>query len=96
MALTGKRFQPYSPKKIRKRYSYEEWEKLIDSYIKNDMGKFFSDLHFLLDTKKAFPYARTGVWSRESLNQVLKDKGFPYDEEFFTWIKKHRRSNNGF
>ena len=35
--VSKKVFSRYDPKKIRKRRSYEEWEWLIDVYLKNDI-----------------------------------------------------------
>ena len=90
-----KPFQAYNPDLIRKRYSYAEWEYLVNIYLEGNMWHFFRALHGHLDRKRVFQYARSAIWSQESLNQVLKDRDFEYDKDFFKWIKQHRRSNNG-
>ena len=89
-------FSRYNPNKIRKRKSYEEWEWLIDVYLKGDIAEFFTTLHRFCDSHKIYTFRRTAIWSEESCNQVLKDRGLPYNEEIFNFIKKYRRSNRGF
>ena len=89
-------FSRYDPKKIRKRRSYEEWEWLINTYLKGDIAEVFTTLHHFFDRRKLYTYRRTAIWSEESCNQALKDKGLPHNRELFDWIKKHRRSNRGF
>ena len=93
---SDKVFSRYSPEKIRKRKSYEEWKWLVNVYLKGDIAEFFAALHRFCDRHKVYDYRRTAIWSEESCNQVLKDKGLPYNEEIFNFIKKYRRSNRGF
>ena len=96
VGMSKKVFSRYNPKKIRERRSYDEWQWLIDVYLTNDIAKFFDTLHRFLDRHKVYDYRRTAIWSEESCNQVLKDKGLPYNKELFDWIKQYRRSNRGF
>ena len=93
---SDKVFSRYDPKKIRKRKSYEEWEWLINVYLKGDIAEFFTTLHRFCDSHRLYTYRRTAIWSEESCNQVLKDRGLPHNKELFDWIKKYRRSNRGF
>ena len=56
--VSKKVFSRYDPKKIRKRRSYEEWEWLIDVYLKNDIADFFATLHRFFDGRKVYVYQR--------------------------------------
>jgi len=62
--------------RIRKRVSYKRWDNLLSKYKRTrNIEKILRDFHSFIDEIRGYGFAQTSYWYKESLEQVIEDRG---------------------